>query len=254
MLGGIIGFLARDVGLVEMASAWLIGAAIGALVARRRTGRALLWIVGAGALLWVAVAFTPLAGALVSPLIRAETPRPADAVVVLASRLQRDGDPTPTATSRLLGAFALLRAGLAPRLVLTELPPPAPSHAAVARREMALLGVDAEIVDAGRARSTREEALRVGALCRERGWKTLLVVTSPTHSRRACGALAQEVANVVCVPAREPSTDLETLDRPAERLEAFRLAVHEWLGLLLYRARGWVVLSEAAHSPEGRSR
>jgi uncharacterized SAM-binding protein YcdF (DUF218 family) len=245
LLGALIGFFARDFSPVEAATAWVPGVALGAGLSRWRHGRAtLVGMVGASVLLWTAVAFTPLAGPLAAPLVRRDAPRPADAVAVLASRLQRDGDPTPVALSRLLRALELLREGQAPRLVLTELPPPAPSHAALARGQMERLGLTGEVLSVGPVRSTRDEAERVAALCRTKGWRKLLVVTSPTHSRRACGAFALEVPEVLCVPAAEPTTDLETQDRPVERLELFRLAVHEWAGLVFYRARGWLAPEE----------
>jgi hypothetical protein len=38
----------------------------------------------------------------------------------------------------------------------------------------------------------------------------------------------------------ETRFDLDTLERPEERLEAFGSLVHEQLGLLLYRQRGWI--------------
>jgi uncharacterized SAM-binding protein YcdF (DUF218 family) len=253
LLGGLLGFFARDFGLLDIASAWVLGAALGVAVTPWRHGRAtLLGTVVAAAVLWMAVAFTPVAGALAAPLVRRDAPRPADAVAVLASRLQRDGDPTPVALSRLLRALELLREGQAPRLVLTELPPPAPSHAAFARRLMERLGSIGEVLSVGPVRSTREEAVKVAALSREKGWKKLLVVTSPTHSRRACGAFALEVPEVLCVPAAEPTTDLETQDRPVERLELFRLAVHEWAGLLFYRAQGWLGPEEGRPAPAAR--
>ncbi len=251
LLGSLLGFFARDFGLVEIASAWVLGAAVGAALTPWRHGRAaLLGVAGAAALLWTAVAFTPLAGALAAPLVRRDAPRPADAVAVLASRLQQDGDPTPVALSRLLRALELMRAGQATRLVLTEMTSPAPSHATLARRQMESLGLTGEVLSVGPVRSTRDEAGQVAALCRERGWNDLLVVTSPTHSRRACGAFAHEGLNVLCVPSLEPTADLETLDRPVERLETFRLALHEWLGILAYRAMGGGVSRAGAASEQ----
>jgi uncharacterized SAM-binding protein YcdF (DUF218 family) len=65
-------------------------------------------------------------------------------------------------------------------------------------------------------------------------------VTSPTHSRRAALALEREGVDVVSSPCRETRFDLETLDRPGERLMAFGSLIHERLGLLYYRWRGWV--------------
>ncbi len=240
MLGALLGFAARDLGLVEMASAWIPGAVAGAVLAGFGWTRLLRAVAGGAAVLWLAAAFTPLTAWLVRPLVRDEQPAAADAVVVLGSRLQMAGEPTSTALSRILRALELVHAGHSTRIVVTEAGPPAPSHAQAARRQLDRLGVAAEVETVGPARSTREEALQTATLFREKGWRKALVVTSPTHSRRACAALEAVGLSVVCVPARESDADLDTLDRPVERLEAFRLAIHEWLGLGLYRVRGWV--------------
>lgn len=240
--GGLVGFLLRDLLPFEMASAWVPFALLGAIVAtsrRLRRGAPALFL--ALGVVWAAAAFTPVTATLAASLVRRSAPRPADAVFVLASRLQTDGQLTATAESRLLHGLELVREGFAPRLVLTELPPPAPSYASFARSEIGRLGLQVgEVVSVGPVRSTREEAVRVGTLCRERAWKRLLVVTSPLHSRRACAALEREGVQVVCCPAPETRYDVETLDRPVERLRAFREVVREKLALWLYARRGWV--------------
>jgi len=245
-LGALVGFLARDLGLVEMASFWVPAALAGALLAAAGRRHVLRAAAAAGAILWLAAAFTPLTAWVVRPLVRNEPPAAADAVVVLGSRLQMTGEPTSTAQSRMLRALELVHAGHSTRIVVTEGPAPTPSHAAALRRQLDRLGLAAEVESLGPVRSTREEAVGIGTLYREKGWGKILVVTSPTHSRRACAALEAEGVAVLCVPARESDADLETLDRPTERLEAFRLALHEWLGLGLYRLRGW--LGKAASS------
>jgi uncharacterized SAM-binding protein YcdF (DUF218 family) len=66
------------------------------------------------------------------------------------------------------------------------------------------------------------------------------VVTSPTHSRRACAAFEREGLAVVCVPAVETQFDVESLEKPNDRVRAFGPVIHERLGLLVYRRRGWI--------------
>ena len=45
---------------------------------------------------------------------------------------------------------------------------------------------------------------------------------------------------VVRVPAVETRFDLETLDRPLERIALFSQVLHERLGTWIYRRRGWM--------------
>lgn len=91
----------------------------------------------------------------------------------------------------------------------------------------------------GPIHNTREEAVAVGRLCTQRGWTRILAVTSPTHSRRAAAALEREGVIVISVPCAETLFDLETLDRREERLAALGPLLHERVGLLWYRLRGY---------------
>jgi uncharacterized SAM-binding protein YcdF (DUF218 family) len=240
LAGALAGFFARDLGLAEIASAWVPAALLGALVAGLggivavRAGVAVLGVV------WLAAAFTPLAAWSAQGLTRRDALRAADAVVVLGSRLQSDGEPTAVAHARLLHGLEALRAGWARRLVVTELGAPAPSHAALARAAMARLGLEQEVASVGPVTRTRDEAVQVARLFREKGWGAAIVVTSPTHSRRACAAFERAGLAVVCSPCSETLYDLEQLDRPPERLKAFASALHERAGLWLYARRGWI--------------
>ena len=102
------------------------------------------------------------------------------------------------------------------------------------------LSMEQPILSAGETRSTRTEAVAVGDLYRDRGWKRVLVVTSPVHSRRACAAFEKEGMEVVCSPSIEMDFDLETLEKPDDRLESFGPIMHEIVGLWIYRRRGWL--------------
>jgi uncharacterized SAM-binding protein YcdF (DUF218 family) len=72
-----------------------------------------------------------------------------------------------------------------------------------------------------------------------RGFSQVMVVTAPTHTRRACGTFRQLGLNVTCVAALEPRFDI-TLRNPWDRWQALYAVVREYLGLGLYRVRGWL--------------
>lgn len=242
LAGALAGFLLRDLGLSGAVSAWLPTAAAGALVGLwQRGNRPLAVVLGAVFAIWLAAAFTPLAARLCEGLTRRDPlPAAAEAVVVLGSRLQADGEPTATAESRLLHALGLLARLGSGRLVVTELPPPAASHARLAGALALRLGLEAEVIPVGPSRSTREEAAALGTLARGRGFRRVILVTSPLHSLRGSLALEHEGLIVASSPAAETNYDLETLDRPAERLLAFADALHERVGLAYYAWRGWL--------------
>lgn len=192
------------------------------------------------AALWLAVAFTPLTHVLAKDLPRVDEPRPADAIYVLASDIQEDGDLTTESLARLDRALELVGYGLAPRLLVGEIEPPAGRYADAAHRLLDAYHLKTEVIGVGPVATTREEGVRVAALFRERGWHRVIVVTSPAHSRRAAAVFEAQGLEVLSWPTREAKYDLETLETTGDRLRAFPDILHERLGLWIYRRRGWV--------------
>ena len=98
----------------------------------------------------------------------------------------------------------------------------------------------AEILAVGPIRNTREEAVAVTRLCRERGWRRVLAVTSPLHTRRAAAALEQGGLEVVCRPGAGDALRPRDARCPGDRRRGFGAALHERLGLFAYGRRGWL--------------
>jgi uncharacterized SAM-binding protein YcdF (DUF218 family) len=120
----------------------------------------------------------PLVGGF---LIVADPLRPADAVVVLGGG-KRD---------RVEEGARLVHADLAPWLVVTDSPINWPgiraNYAELMRQEALWQGLPADrILQApGLVTTTAEEALAVRQLAQAQGWRSLIVVTDPFHTRRA---------------------------------------------------------------------
>jgi uncharacterized SAM-binding protein YcdF (DUF218 family) len=194
--------------------------------------------------LWLIVAWTPLAYWLSRDLPRRDPLSPSDAVFVLGSGLQDDGDFTTPAMSRLLHGLELLGEGLAPRLILTELPAPTPSYREAACELMGHLGLTQEVIALGPVRNTHDEAVAVAGLADEMGLERIIVVTSPSHSRRASAALESQAQglDVISSPSQETLFDYENLGeiRGDHRVRAFGFLAHEYVGLLYYQLRGWI--------------
>jgi uncharacterized SAM-binding protein YcdF (DUF218 family) len=221
----------------------LASAAAGALFGLARFDKLLVFGAATCLSLWLLVALTPLTQWMGESLVRRDPPQKADAVFVLASGLQHDGDLSTVAMSRLLRGLELLGEGWAPRLVLPELPSPGPRYRDAACDLMDSLGLSHEIFEVGPVHNTHEEALAVSELSRELGFERLLVVTSPGHSLRASLALEAEGVNVISVPSVETTFDYENLGdevRGDDRLRAFGVLIHERVGLLYYRYKGWI--------------
>jgi uncharacterized SAM-binding protein YcdF (DUF218 family) len=247
LVGLLGGLLARDLDLTSLASFWgdrnillPLGAIVGALCAATRLRRPFYAVSAAGALLWIAVAYGPVSRLLLTGLVRSDTLGPADAVLVLGTRMQQDGDPTAAQLSRLLRGLEVVKDGLAPRLMITELPPPYASQRPFVEALLARFKPEAELVDLGPTFNTRDEAIMAAEYLRKRGLKRIIVTSSPTHTFRGAALLEAQGLEVMATPSRETRFDLETLDRADERLLAFGAIIHERLGILVYRQRGWI--------------
>lgn len=249
-LGLGTGLLWKDLGLRGMISYWgsaapivVLFGLVGGLVWKTRL-RVLVAIAPAALmLLWLVVAFTPLCRLMGRGLVVAQDAVPADAIFVLSSDIQSDDEPSTSALARGTRGLELLGQGLAPRLLLSELASPAGSYKRYLVASATKLGVrdPSAIVDVGFVYNTHDEALRVAALFREHGWRKLLLVTSPVHSRRAVAVFARAgVPEVISVPAVETRYDLQHLNHPDDKLDAFGAMLHEWVGLAVYRWRGWI--------------
>jgi uncharacterized SAM-binding protein YcdF (DUF218 family) len=248
LVGTVVGLLSKDLALADLVSYWgdrtplvFLFAALGALAWQWRWSR-LGALVSASLLacLWLLVAYTPLTAYLGKDLPRREAPQQADAVFVLASNLQNDGEMTSVALARLLKGLELLQEGYAPRLILSELYPPNASYRGAAAPLMGRLKMTQELLTVGPVYNTHDEAEAVAKLFREKGWTRLLLVTSPAHSRRAAGTFEKQGIEVISVPAPETRYDLERLEEADDRINAFGSLAHEWLGLWLYQRRGWL--------------
>jgi uncharacterized SAM-binding protein YcdF (DUF218 family) len=245
--GALAGFIAGDLSLPMLASlpserGYLLAgfALLGALVWPTPLRRALVAANVLLVALWLAASFTPLTARLADGLVRRDAVQDADAVFVFASRMQDDGDPTTDAMSRLLKGVELIADGRAAYLVVSEVAPPTSSHAALARAWLATLAHRGEVLDIGEITNTHDESVGLAKLCRERGWKRILSVTSPTHTLRAAATLEKQGLVAISVPSVETNFDLETLPRPTDRRRGFSSVAHERVGLFVYRRRGWI--------------
>jgi uncharacterized SAM-binding protein YcdF (DUF218 family) len=244
-LGALAGLLARDLDLPALISfehtrepLVVVAAFLGAMLGITRWRGWLVPVVVALGLLWMTVAFTPLSAWLARGLARQELEEPADAVFVSLAGLAPGAQRMTEAHNRALHGAELLARGKVKTLVVAEssfLP-----SVAMLRDVMGRLGIEGQPVAAGKADTTREEALAVAALAREKGWKLLLVVSSPIHSRRACASIEKEGVTVVSTPSIESRFNIDELDTAGDRLVAFGSIMHERLGLWVYARRGWV--------------
>ncbi|HMI55154.1 MAG TPA: YdcF family protein [Gemmatimonadaceae bacterium] len=233
--------LLRQPGLNLYIPAALFGALLG--ITRLRP---LLWI-GAGvlAVLCIVVAYTPLASTLAGPLIRRDSVSPhVDAIAVLSAGVTSEGLMRSETLDRLLSGLSLARRGMAPVVLVSRERVASRrktvSDSADLQNVTTLIGVPAQIIFVDSIFTTRTEALRMRAVASPRGWKTVAVVTSPLHSRRACATFEAVGFKVVCAPAAVRELDLSQGGNAQDRLGAFRSWLYETFATDSYRRHGWI--------------
>lgn len=177
-----------------------------------------------------------------------------DAIVVLGGTIAGPGGPHRAshlidASDRLLTAYRLYRAGKAPLIVCSGGILPILGQTAE-RPEAEVMcslikewGVPASAVltESGSA-NTRENATRSFELLSARGVRRVLLVTSAIHMPRASATFRKVGFDVIPAPADFrtgwKSNALDWLPSPSSLIDSER-AVHEWIGLWIYRLRGW---------------
>lgn len=226
-------------------------AGVGAiLILRKKTAGGILNLILA-AVLW-ALATAPVSDRIMAPLEQpyVETERPAGDVIILLGGGIAEGVPdfsgrgAPSAgmLSRIVTAVRLqgqldvpivVSGGRVYRNISSE--------ATIARRFLTDLGVaKSQIITEERSRDTRENARFVNELCRQRGFKKPILLTSAYHLPRAVFLFETAGLAVTAFPA-----DFKTaVDRrygwqdllpSMGSLDTTSKALHEYLGLLYYR-------------------
>ncbi len=192
--------------------------------------RATLWTL-AGCVLLAAIFHTAILSALGSYLVSAGAPQKSDIALVLA------GD---ASGNRIVTAASLVRDGYAPVALISG---PAgmyghhESDLAIPFAEKAGFPESYFIAVPNEGRSTKEEARAILPEIRQRGAKTVLLVTSNYHTRRA-GRIYRELApdlrfNVVAAPDENFSVDGWWKNREGRKTFAIEWmkTVAEWIGL-----------------------
>ncbi len=221
---------------------------------RSRWTRRLLFI-GIGGL--VAFAVLPLGSWMIRPLeTRFPTPNPmprhVDGIIVLGGAIRVDTSidwKRPVlneAAQRMTTFVALARRYPKARLVFTggNADPlhAKPAEAVFARRFFDEMGLRSRgIVYESKSRNTRENALYSRRLVRPRRGQTWLLITTAADLPRAVGCFREVGWSVVPVPtdfrgARDGGGWLPGL---TGGLRNANWAMHEWIGLVYYRLRGW---------------
>jgi uncharacterized SAM-binding protein YcdF (DUF218 family) len=225
----------------------VVGVMIGAVAGQFEWTRLIAYASLVAAVALATVTLTPIIDGPVSSWIRHDTlpPSPLDAVVVLSSSVNRDGVLDVSGTERLLSGLAVWRRNHARLLITTRVEDRGGGRTVTSdadQRALIQLGGD---ISAWRiahpAHTTHDEALRTAEMLAPASSRSIAVVTSPLHTRRACATFEALGFHVVCIPSDERRYAVHALSGPAERFDAFFDWLYEQLGMIKYRAKGWVL-------------
>ncbi|MSU40485.1 MAG: YdcF family protein [Pedosphaera sp.] len=183
----------------------------------------------------------------------------ADAVVVLGGFVHRhSGIEEPAgvdfsdSVDRFLTGVELLQKGKAQNLVLGggEFGPRnnSKSEGEAVQRLLERWKISEAVVhQTGICANTQEEAVKVLDLIKRNQWKRVHLVTSAWHMRRALAVFRTagvEAIPVACdfaaYPARESWWTMTTVLPTTSRLLVLHRYLHEEVGWLYYRSRGWI--------------
>lgn len=260
MLGGFVAILLSELGVLDalgfngsdpvtVAACALAGLALGLLQTGARVVLAITAVLFSA---YLVVAHTRVVSRPASRWVRADLlpAKPLDAIVVLSGEVSPDSSINHAAVDRLLTGLALMKAGAAPRLITTrtevEYRGRTLTSDADQLRLIRLAGVEGGWTVVDSVHSTRDEAVRIAQRLLPAGPRTIAVVTSPMHTRRACQVFEAVGFQVYCVPAREHGFDTWHPRSPADRLAASSDYLYERLGMVKYRWKGWLPARSAA--------
>lgn len=194
----------------------------------------------------VIATYTPIIASQSKSLVRNDSlPASADAIMVLSAGTNDDGTISPQAVDRLLTGLDLYNQAIAPVLMVSREAYLVGGQIVTSRADqerIISLSPDAlsHVVVAGITHSTHDEAMRVRDVYRARGWKRIVLVTSPFHTRRACATFEKAGVVVSCRASVARDMAVGDLYAPDDRLKAFQVWLYETMGTIRYRQLGWI--------------
>jgi uncharacterized SAM-binding protein YcdF (DUF218 family) len=232
----IIGFFSQSESVLLLS---VVGAVVGAL-----EGRWVMLVIDAFLFLaFLIIGYTPAMFGVASRWVRDDPLASADAIVVLSATVKSDGYLNAEGVERLLTGLALFQKQAAPRLFTTsvevEYPSGVLSSTADQRRLIQLAGAESAWTSLTGVLTTHDEALQAASKLPPSA-HSVIVVTSPLHTRRACATFEAVGFTVICKAAAEHHHTTWHPLNAEDRLESFSAYLYERLGMVKYRAKGWL--------------
>lgn len=183
---------------------------------------------------------TPLLWWVASPLKLEQKPRPADAIVVFAGGVGESGQAGQGYQERVQRAVELYQQGWSKNLVFSSGYVYRYQEPLVMKALAVELGVPAEAIFLeSEADSTYENILYTCRLLEKNGWRSILLVSSPYHMRRAVWVW-KKVAPHILVTAAPVQQSVFFGEGEAVYPHQIRAILHEYSAILYYLWRGYL--------------
>lgn len=187
----------------------------------------------------------------------------ADAIVILGGATKPAFPPRPTVDlseqgDRVFYGAQLYREGKAPVVIASggriSWRGGGPSESADMAQILETLGVPASaILQDPTSLNTYQNAVNVRHIIKQRGMRTILLVTSAMHMPRSLQIFRRQGIEAIPAPTdflvtqqdiAEPNSSLQatllSLAPDTERLDKTTRALKEYIGMVIYRLRGWI--------------
>lgn len=165
-----------------------------------------------------------------------------DAVVVYGAGVFADpvGGMWPSDTSVKRAAVGLALSGKLGLPLVVSGGVVRPDLAAEALVLAEVMRLPPETVLEAQARTTAENAEYVATICRDRGWRSIILVTSREHTRRAAAATRTAGIDIAAVVGASDPARIKPADfvPGAKGLGRWTPVLHEYVGILWYALTG----------------
>ena len=251
-------FLSKALGFFTLPSNFFIAIGlVGLVLLCTRFTRVASWLVVTSVVLIALCGLSPLGNALILPLEQRfpawdASHGPPDGIVVLGGVIlpgvsqERGAISFNDAAARITATAELARRYPNARIIFSSghVFADEPAEAGLAVQELVALGVAADRITAEeQSRNTVENAVFSRLIAQQKPGERWLLVTSAYHMPRAMGVFRAAGFPVEAYPVdwrtRGPDDVVQPFPSIADGLHQTDTAVHEWVGLVVYRLTGW---------------
>jgi len=214
-----------------------------------KTRRKALGLTFSFVLIWILIFHTPLIWWLAKPLLVSDTPKKADAIVVLAGGVGESGNAGQGYEERVQYSVELYKKDFAHHLMFSSGYVYRFKEPQVMKALAISLGVKEEnIILEEKANSTYKNVKNVKEILDRKGWNKILLVSSPFHMRRV-SLVSNRIAkdkNILYTPIPYSlyykwPRDFSLISLYKQiTIKQIRGLLHEYLGIVYYWWKGWI--------------